>query len=216
MRATRALALWLAGVSALAGCTRQVPEPRGELTGAWLREPELARGFELRSDGSLALLGLPERSGLAWNASHGELVLSTNSASHVESQVARLRIAALEPERLELAADGEPFAGRYRRGQAAHVRGVVTYRERIALPPDARVLVELTQSGVGPVATQAFLAHSQVPIGFDLSFVPQRGARYLVTARIADRERTWFVSPAPAPAAPGDDQLELFVARAAR
>ena len=60
-------------------------------------------------------------------------MLSTNRAQRVESSVARLRIAVLEPERLELAGGGEPFAGSYRRAQVRHVRGVLTYRERMAL-----------------------------------------------------------------------------------
>ena len=38
-------------------------------------------GFELREDGVIALLGPSERNGLAWNVSHGELVLSTNTES---------------------------------------------------------------------------------------------------------------------------------------
>jgi hypothetical protein len=189
-------------------------EPKGELSGAWLREPELAVGFELRSDGTLALLGLPQQSGLAWNATHGELVLSTNRAQRVESSVARLRIAVLEPERLELAGEGEPFAGSYRRAQVRHVRGVLTYRERMALAPDARVAVELTQIGVGPVALQLFLARAQVPIPFLLS-VPadaaDAGAAYELVARIGDRERTLFATPEPVRVTAGEDGVELLL-----
>ena len=214
MRATRAAARWLVAVTVLAGCGRTPPEPRGELYGAWLREPELAQGFELRRDGTLALLGQPARSGLAWNASHGELLLSTNDASHLESRVVHLLIASLEPARLELKAADEPLAGRYRRAQAQHVRGVLTYRERMALPPDARVVVELTRAGVGLAATQAFVAHGEVPIAFELSVVAQPGAIYQVTARIDDCERSWFASPDPVPATPDGEALELLLVRA--
>jgi uncharacterized lipoprotein YbaY len=214
MRATRAVARWLVAVTVLAGCSRSAPEPRGELSGAWLREPELEQGFELRRDGSLALLGQPARSGLAWNASHGELLLSTNDASHLESRVAHLLIASLDFARLELGGAHEPLAGHYRRAQVEHVRGVLTYRERMALPPDAHVVVELTRVGVGLAATQAFVPHGQVPIAFDLSVVPQPGASYRVAAQIADRERTWFASPDPVPATPDGEALELVLVRA--
>jgi len=215
MRVTRVLSACLCAAALVAGCRRPQVEPRGELAGAWLREPEVTQGFELRQDGALALLGQPERSGLAWNATHGELVLSTNSAERVESSVARLRVASLGPEALVLEADGEPFAGRYRRAQAAHVRGVLTYRERMALPPDARVVVQLTQIGVGPVATQAFVARSAVPLGFELALVPRAGARYELTARIGERERSWFATPQPLAATPDGPDLEVLL-RSAR
>jgi len=213
-RASRCLLLALC---ALASCRRPTLEPRAELGGAWLREPELAQGFELRADGTLGLLGLPAQSGLAWNATHGELVLSTNGERHLESSVAHLRIAALEGDRLELAGEGEPLAGAYRRAQATHVRGVLTYRERVALEPDARVVVELTRIGVGPVALQAFLARGQLPIGFDLSLTAgaAAGAEYELRARIGDRERTLFATPEPVRVTPGGDAVELLL-RSAR
>jgi Type III secretion system lipoprotein chaperone (YscW) len=215
MSATRLAAACLCAIAVLAGCRRPQVEPKAELGGAWLREPDATRGFELRRDGSLALLGMPELGGLAWNASHGELVLSTNSAERVESALARLRVVSLGPDVLELAGEGQPLAGRYRRAQAAHVRGVVTYRERMALPPDARVVVVLTQIGVGPVATQAFLARSPVPIGFELSLLPEPDARYELTARIGDRERTLFATPEPVTATPDGPDLEVLL-RSAR
>jgi putative lipoprotein len=213
-RATLGLLL---AVVALAGCRRPTQSPRAELGGAWLREPERAQGFELRSDGTLALLGWPDLSGLAWSASHGELVLSTNDERRIESSVARLRVAALEGDRLELAGEGESLAGVYRRAQAAHVRGVVTYRERMALGPDARVVVELTRIGVGRVALQAFLARGQVPIGFDLSVLAgaTAGAEYELRARIGDRERTLFSTAEPVRVTPGDDGVEILL-RSAR
>lgn len=215
MSATRVATACLCAIALLAACHRPQVEPKAELGGTWLREQDGAQGFELRRDGTLALVGQPERSGLAWNASHGELVLATNGPEHVESSVARLRVLSLGTDSLELAGEGEPLAGRYRRAQAAHVRGVVTYRERMALPPDARVVVVLTQIGVGPIATQAFVARSAVPIAFELSLVPARGARYELSARIGDRERTLFATPEPVAALPDGPDLEVLL-RSAR
>ena len=59
---------WVLAVALLAACQRPAPEPRHDLTGAWLREPEGANGFELREDGVLALLGPSDRAGLAWTS----------------------------------------------------------------------------------------------------------------------------------------------------
>jgi len=202
--------LCLAALS-LGACRRPAVEPRGELRGAWLREPELRQGFELREGGGLALLGCPERSGLAWNLTHGELVLSTNDARRVESQVARLRVAVLEPGRLELEGKDEPFAGMYRPARVSHVRGVVTYRERLALGPDTRVIVELTRPGAGAVALQAFLARAQVPLDFDLSVPAEVTAELELSARIADRERTLFATAEPVRVTPGAEPLELVL-----
>ncbi|MFI5315016.1 MAG: YbaY family lipoprotein [Myxococcota bacterium] len=215
-RARAAILLVLAG-AALASCRRPLVEPKAELAGGWLREPELALGFELRADGTLGLLGVPAQSGLAWNASHGELVLSTNSAQRVESGVARLRVAALEPDRLALSGDGEAFAGVYRRAQVLHVRGVLTYRERMELAPDARVEVELTQIGVGPIARQVFLARSQVPISFLLSLpasAAASGAALELAARIGDRERTLFATAEPLRVNAREDEVEVLLRRA--
>jgi uncharacterized lipoprotein YbaY len=213
MNATRVTATLLLAIALCAGCRRPQVEPRGELAGVWLREPGGTSGFELRHDESLALIGEPARSGLAWNTSHGELVLAMNSSERVDSSAVHLRILSLSADALELAsAEDESLAGRYRRAPAAaHVRGVVTYREHMPLPDDARVAVVLTQIGVGPVATQAFVARQAVPIGFELALVPAPGAAYALTARISDRERTWFATPEPLSATPDGPELEVLL-----
>jgi len=92
------------------------------------------------------------------------------------------------------------------------VRGVVTYREGLALDPDARVVLELTQIGVGPAALHVFQPREPVPLSFDLS-VPAANAdaRYELSARIGDRERTLFATPEPVPVTPGGDAAELVL-----
>jgi uncharacterized lipoprotein YbaY len=198
-------------VAALAGCHRAVPEPKQELVGAWLREPERTHGFELREDGVVALLGLSERNGLGWNVSHGELMVSTNTEERPEPVTVRLAIAALEPDRLVLEAHGEPLAGTYRRAKVAHVRGVATYRERIALAPDARVELRVAR-GEAPIATEVFAVRAPVPIPFDVSFVPTAGTRYTLTLAIREGDRTLFATPAPLPVTPDGEPLEILLA----
>ena len=207
----RALVL---AVALLAACQRPAPEPRHELTGAWLREPEGTNGFELREDGVLALLGPSDRAGLAWNVSHGELMLSTNTETRPEPNTIRLQIEALEPDHLVLDARDEPLAGTYRRGQVAHVRGVATYRERIALAPGARVELHV-QRGADPVAASVFAVRAPVPIPFDVSFVPTRGAQYTMTLAILEGDRALFATPDPLPVIPDGEPLEILL-RASR
>jgi type III secretion system (T3SS) chaperone YscW len=204
----RALVL---AVAALAGCHRAAPEPKLELVGAWLREPERTHGFELREDGVFALLGLSEQNGLAWNVAHGELVLSTNTEQRPEPNTVRLAIAALEPDRLVLEARDEPLAGSYRRAEVAHVRGVATYRERIALAPGARVELHVSR-GPEPVAAGLFAVREPVPIPFDVSFVPTAGAQYTLTLAIREGDRTLFETPAPLPVTPDGEPLEVLLA----
>ena len=86
--------------------------------------------------------------------------------------------------------------------QAARVAGTITYRERIALSPDAVVEVRLEDvtraEGTPPVVSRMRLEHAgQVPIKFELPYdarlVHARG-RYAVRATISDRGVDLFTS----------------------
>lgn len=86
---------------------------------------------------------------------------------------------------------------------SGHLTGNVTYRERIALPPDARVIVSLEDvtraNRTGQfVAQQTMQPKTQVPIAFDLHYLPQSIAqdhRYAISATIIDgREQPLWAS----------------------
>ncbi len=74
--------------------------------------------------------------------------------------------------------------------------GSVTYRERIVLPPDAKVIVSLedvTRIGKSGsfVAQQTIRPTTQVPIPFNLRYIPaaiDRSHRYAVIASILDAQ----------------------------
>ncbi len=76
------------------------------------------------------------------------------------------------------------------------VSGSVAYRERIALPPDAKIIVSLedvTRSGKSGsfVAQQTIQPSTQVPIPFNLRYIPaaiDRSHRYAITASILDSQ----------------------------
>ena len=79
---------------------------------------------------------------------------------------------------------------------SGNVSGTVAYRERIALPPDAKVIVSLedvTRPGKSGsfVAQQTIVPTTQVPVPFNLRYIPaaiDRSHRYAVTASILDSQ----------------------------
>ena len=87
----------------------------------------------------------------------------------------------------------------------ASLIGTVTYRQRVALTPEAEVHVELRD--VSPpnteptlIAKKVITRPGQVPIGFSLEYDPARiqpGHSYTVSARIADRGQLAFVTETP-------------------
>ncbi len=75
---------------------------------------------------------------------------------------------------------------------SGHITGSVTYRERIALPPDAKIIVSLedvtraNRSGEF-VAQQTLQPKTQVPVSFDLRYLPSLinlSHRYAISAAI--------------------------------
>ena len=90
---------------------------------------------------------------------------------------------------------------------AAVLNGTVTYRQRVALTPQAEVHVELR--GVPPangeptlIAKKVITRPGQVPVAFSLEYDPSRilaGHAYVVSARIADRGQLAFVTESPIP-----------------
>lgn len=93
----------------------------------------------------------------------------------------------------------------------ATVRGTVGYRERMALPPEALLLVrveELPDDGSAPllIAEGRWVTDGrQVPLAFQLAYPEGRGRmprRYAIRAMIVDGERALFRSRGPAPLSP--------------
>jgi hypothetical protein len=221
-----AVALLLLAVAALPGCRRvdreAIARAKAEIAGAWVRElrdggPGL-EGFDLRADGSVGLLGIFTMNGLAWNLTRDELVISTNTDRYPRPNPSRLRVASLENDTLTLQAEsGDYLAGTFRRSPVEHVSGVVTYREREALPPDARVEVRLVR-GERLLARTLITPRATVPIPFTLSVLPapadDAGDRAL-EASIVSGAGPLFASEAPVPVSAGATDVELLVRRAA-
>ena len=194
---------------------------KAELSGAWVREirdggPGV-EGFDLREDGSVALLGIFSMNGIAWSLSRDELVISTNTDRFAQPNPSRLRIVSLEADALSLRADDPDYlAGTFRKSPVEHVTGVVTYLERVALPPDARVEVRLTR-GERLLARTLITPKAEVPIPFTLSVLPEPAADasgYALEASIAAPDGPRFATAAPVPVDAGATDVELLVRRA--
>lgn len=111
--------------------------------------------------------------------------------------------------------------------QTATVTGTVAYRERVALPPDAVVQVQLTDVSRTDVATPVVAettitpAGRQVPLPFELRYDPARieaDRSYAVRATIRSEGRLLFVTASATPVLtrgnPGRVALTLVQARA--
>jgi putative lipoprotein len=89
----------------------------------------------------------------------------------------------------------------------AFLIGTVTYRQRVALTPQAEVQVELrdvTAQDVAsvPIAKQVIATPGQVPIPFSLEYDPTKilgGRSYAISARIVDRGQLQFLTETPIP-----------------
>lgn len=82
------------------------------------------------------------------------------------------------------------------------IAGEVTYRERIALPPDAVLMVELADVSLADapatvIAKRRIAPTGQVPIKFEIGFDPkaiQKGRTYALQARITVDDRLLFAN----------------------
>ena len=87
--------------------------------------------------------------------------------------------------------------------RTANLTGTITYRERIALPPAARVEVQLVdatdENETAPLVAERLMdAPGQVPIAFSLAYDPasiHANHTYALRVRIRVDEDIWFASP---------------------
>jgi len=189
-----------------------------ELAGGWVREirdgSRGLEGFDLREDGSIALLGIFSMNGVAWNFARGELVVSTNTDRYPGTTPVRLRVESFENGVLTLGpADSDYLAGTWRRSEVLRLAGVVTYLEPVTLPPYARVEVRL-MSGAELIARTLIAPREPVPIPFAISYLPQptADARELtLEATIVTPDGPLFSTMEPSAVAAGAEGVEVVV-----
>jgi putative lipoprotein len=105
----------------------------------------------------------------------------------------------------------------------AYVTGTVTYRERMALPGDAVVEVQLQDVSLADapatvLSTQRITPSGQVPIAFALAYDPaaiDERNRYAVQARIEQGDRLLFINDTYTPVLTdgGGDRVDMLLVR---
>jgi putative lipoprotein len=104
---------------------------------------------------------------------------------------------------------------------SAFLTGTVSYRQRLALTPQAEVQVELRDvsaqdAGSVLIAKQVIATPGQVPIPFSLEYDPTKirgGRTYAISARIVDRGQLQFLTDTRIPVLTGGAQgpIEILV-----
>jgi putative lipoprotein len=186
------------------------------LEGGWDRAIRSAvagrEGFVLAPEGRLSLLGIFSMQGVSWRLDGNALVLTTSTERYPEPIESRLAVEELTPQRLVLSGTGY-LAGTYERRAYGTIEGTVTYRQRIALTPEAIVQVELRDvtrvDAEAPLLAKRVIHTDgrQVPIPFALDYdvaAVQKGHSYAVSARIADRGQLQDVTDTPVPVFTGE------------
>jgi putative lipoprotein len=107
---------------------------------------------------------------------------------------------------------------------AASVTGTATYRERMALPPDAvfeAVIEDISKADAPAVVLgRTRVASVQVPVSFSIPYDPAKldpRARYSVRTRILVEGRPWFTSDTVHPVLrdAGDSRVDIVMRRVA-
>jgi len=105
---------------------------------------------------------------------------------------------------------------------AEHVlRGEVLYRERVALPPNAVLSVQLADVSLADapaavVGKQKIERVGQVPIRFEIRFDPsaiQPNVNYVLEARITVDDQLWFITDARHEVDPLTDEAQTILVR---
>ncbi len=193
MRRGRLILCAALALLALTACAKERVDPRralpagvgglqASLVGTWVRPiPGGGAGLEgivLDADGGFGLIGIHTMHGLTWRLEGDTLILATNTQRYPQPLETRLRVVQTSQASLTLQADANYLGGTYTRNDAAAdvVSGTVTYRESVALPPDAAIYLELAEVSVANTAARLIGAQTlptlgrQVPIPFRIYY----------------------------------------------
>ena len=136
----------------------------------------------------------------------------------VVSKLAELLVFGFAPLALGLMMSGTADA------EERTIQGEITYRERIALPPNAVVTVELADVSLADapasvIGRQEIKNPGQVPIKFAISYdagVIQPKMAYAVQARITVDNQLWFINDTRYAVDPLSPQPAMLVLKSAR
>ncbi len=199
----------LAGCQGIEGKIAEVTAP--EVAGDWVRQD--APGTDplilvLDPEGRFGVVGRPVCG--TWEEEADQLVLSVPRVPAPQMDASRLVLREVTETILVLEGE-DPFAGTYRRseGRVGHLDVTALYPDKIPLPPDARVRIELLDisradapatlvaaidvAGGGLVSPMRFHLH-YLKAGIDPRMT------YAVSARVSIGERVWMRTTSVFPA----------------
>lgn len=184
-----------------AGHAGSVPT-RDALVGVW--QNERGAHFCLDADGVLGLPGQTARSGLTWSLRGDVLTLRTLDMPGGQPLEERLGVERVGSSRLELrAADGARVIWRKSRDAVGRFDGTLTYRERMALPPNVVVSTQLFVRGSDvPVASALAVESGQGVLPFRLHYLTRNlggSDEALLRAAISYETESLFVTPTLVP-----------------
>ena len=157
----RKLLLFLFCSLLLAACVA-TSGTKSDLSGVWVDEQE--RLYFLDEDGSLGLPGQATLSGVHWHVENGVLTLSFMDTPG--GQVLEKKLVLKESRTGSLTftdADGATVIWKKSRAKVGKLEGTLFFRERMALPPQVVVYVQL------------YPLHSSMPVGVSIAPAPGSG-----------------------------------------
>ena len=158
--------LLLAACVATSGTTR-------DLSGAWVDEQEHL--YFLDEDGTLGLPGQTAMSGVSWKLENGVLTLASMDSPGGEVLEKKLVLKESRAGNLTFTdADGTTVTWKKSRARVGRLKGTLFYRERMALPPEVVVSVQLYPlHSPMPVASSIMPASGNGRIPFRVYYLEQ-------------------------------------------
>jgi uncharacterized lipoprotein YbaY/heat shock protein HslJ len=199
----------LAGCQSIGGTIAEVTAP--ETAGDWIRDAPAGTDpliLVLDPEGRFGVIGRTVSG--TWEEVADQLVLSVTRIPAPQADETRLTLREVTETTLVLEGKA-PFAGSYRRseGRVGHLDVTAVYPDKIPLPPDARVRIELldvsrADAPATPVAAIEVAGGGLVsPMRFHLHYFKggiDPRMTYTVAARVMIGERVWMRTTSHFPA----------------
>lgn len=159
----RNILLFLFSSLLLVSCVASSGTP-SDISGAWVDEQE--RLYFLDEDGTLGIPDQTALSGVRWQLENDVLTLATMDSPGGDIREQKLILKHAHSGSMELIdADGSTVVWKKSRAKVGRLEGVLFYRERMALPPEVIVSVQL------------YPLHSPIPVA--TSIMPAAGSGQL-------------------------------------
>lgn len=159
------------------------------------------------------LLGLPGQndvSGVRWALEGGQLVLATLAAPGEAVKETRFTVKTRRISSLELLDEqGEPVLWKKSRSKAGHLDGTLFFRERMMLPPDVFVGVQLKKDGVLK-ASSIMPASGHGELAFRLHLLDGADASGELTAAVYYGREPLLATARPMPVSAGEKPAVLL------